>query len=219
MLDIISVILGIASIAQNSINQRETRSKTEDILKIMHELDKFFTVLEEAKKIHDSFESFSLAAMTQLNQITQKASMQNEEIYENEVKSFERNTNRFLSTSDFSFSFLKISATTADEIKKIPLPIQLNTRYLINTIIIIEKLLPEFEESKQKIISYATDKDYGARFKAAITYTDHYANLILDAADKIILNSIPIISYTHQKIQDILKANNSINLIQANNPL
>ena len=202
-LNLISVFLSAASLLQGAKQKQDSRERSRVVVvcEVLNELDKFFMLLDEAKRIHDSFETFSNSGMDPFYKSTQNGFANNDEAL-NHVDSFKGCVLRYLSEFD---SFAPQINAELKDIDKIPAHLVWEVRTLVTRIPVLRERLSGFRKAEQDIISFSNEKSYGDPFKVAVLKAYDQANEITVAADKIILNSVPIIGYMQGEIRKLLE--------------
>lgn len=204
MFDLASIINDINTIIRNASGQGDNTIRMKGAYNALLESDKIFRVLRDAKDVHDGFECFMLSAMERLY----SAANRNKVIDVKEIAnivggSFGYCSRKFLPSVDNFLPGVSITETDIEELKKSQ--VDTSIKIVLEEIFNIKKLMPEFRKHEQDINSFVAIKNFGDHFDVSVKAAYDRTKLITEAADKIIVHSVPMIIRIQEDVRNLIR--------------
>ncbi|MEQ9301600.1 MAG: hypothetical protein RIF33_23680 [Cyclobacteriaceae bacterium] len=199
-MDIISVILGIFGIAQNVRIKSSHKEKVKHLLQIYDQLSLVYGYLDDAKIAHDEFQKFQTASHHHFNKFHLESQL-TRSILSEHVKLYLANYQMFNKSLIKQFS----SNVGQDYIPGN------EPKYITDSLEIIIEINPEFvkgiSQFKDASISLKNQggQGYNDEVQKLLLVCEHSINDVLQNADTIILNTVPVLGYIQLQIHEGIK--------------
>jgi hypothetical protein len=196
-MEILSVLLAFYSIVQNMTNKTSHRDMLKGIKDALVQIDKFYTILRDAKRAHDSFESLELTSYSYMKAIgdgrvpASKIPAKMDFIDKMNSKFVDLFTDFTHISIDKSLVNPTIPQNTILTLEKI----EIHYNFLMDTV-------SEFTSTYNLMLKNHKIGNYGHEFMLQMQFVYHQLETGCGDADKVILNTCSIIDLLHSKIKE-----------------
>ncbi|WP_170326769.1 hypothetical protein [Ruegeria arenilitoris] len=196
MLSFVSVVLGIISILQNVSTAQSRAEKVRLLTKAAGEISVLYDHLDDAKKTHDAFE--------RLVTETLEATIRELKRYNDSISEMTDSMERFFKNEQNIFSVRELQELDDQNTDEIPdiIPVKKQIVVITETRKELVSGYNSYNSSLEELKDMVEEGNLGGSFHRKVSELESQARRTLIAADRVILNSVPVLKFFHYELHE-----------------